>query len=171
MKALGLTIDSSVAPGTVLRTPSHAYDYRDAPSGACWRFDADPLQPTPLGHFVELPITCIRTLLATKIMCRAHRRIRRDAGRPFGDGAYFRPSAKRGIAPRTSPSCVTLEATPPWVFRRVLSHAPEVVTLISHPKAMSQMSFESLRWLAQQDVHFALPGEVVANHLGMCGDS
>jgi hypothetical protein len=171
MKALGLTIDSSVAPGTALRTASYSYDYRGAPAGPCWRFESDPMQPAENGPFVELPVSCMPGRLSTKVLRRAERKLRADAYRPFGDGGFFSSGASLSGKLRSTVSSVGLEATSPLVMRRVLLHAPDVVTFITHPKSMSTVSLASVRWLARQGNQFALPGEVVADRFKRHGGS
>lgn len=167
MKALGLVIDSSVAPGWFRDTATHSFDYRRAPADACWRFDADPLVPSPAGRFVELPISCTVEWLGTKIPRRIDMIARPAEYEAFGDGTWMPTSTRLGARVRKkllpSVSTVSLEGTPPSVLRSVLSHAHDVVTFVSHPKAMSPVSFESLRWLAARGVRFALPAEVVAS--------
>jgi hypothetical protein len=171
MKALGLTIDSSVAPGTALRTASYSYDYRGAPDGPCWRFDSDPMQPAESGQFAELPVSCMPGRLSTKALRRAERKLRADTYRPFGDGGFFSSGTSLSGRLRSTVSSVGLEATSPLVMRRVLAHAPDTVTFITHPKSMSKASLASLRWLARQGNRFALPGEVVAERLEPQGSS
>jgi len=90
MDAAGLTIDSSVAAGTIARTATHAFDYRAVPHSPCWRFDTDPLEPIPEGRLVEIPVTSAR--VGPWIRLRRRSEMLRDpaAYRSFGDGVHMR---------------------------------------------------------------------------------
>ncbi len=162
MLDLGLTIDSSVAPGMARSTDVHVFDYRDAPRGACWRFDDDSLRPVDRGRFAELPMTCWRTSFAAKVLRRLDRAGRPKAYEIFGDGTWLPSRPTHGAPPPSKVIPITLEMTPPSVLARALGSAGDIVTTVSHPKAMSEISLESLRWLAATGVRFALPAEVVA---------
>ena len=71
MDAAGLTIDSSVAAGTIAHTATHSFDYRSAPPRACWHFDTDPITPVPDGRFVEVPVSSARVGPLTRLRRRA----------------------------------------------------------------------------------------------------
>jgi hypothetical protein len=162
MLALGLTIDSSVAPGMSRDSDVHAFDYRDAPTDPCWRFDDDPLAPAGDGRFVELPITSRRTRLATKVRRRIHKMSHPAEYEVFGDGTWMPSDESLATRLQSSIGPVTLEATPLSIVRPIVASAGDLVTFISHPKAMSPVSLKSLRWLAESGARFALPAEVIA---------
>ena len=170
MRALGSTIDSSVAPGG----PRYSDPFVRLPPSSHRRVPAlrrRSARTEPDGPVRGLPVTCTVEWLATKVLRRIDK-IRRPAQyEAFGDGTWMPTHTKLRTRLRNkllpSVSAVGLEGTPPSVMRRVLSHADRTVTFISHPKAMSPVSFESLRSLAEQGVRFALPAEVVADH---CSD-
>ena len=162
MLDLGLTIDSSIAPGTSRSSQVHAFDYTDAPRSACWRFHDDPLAPAGDGRLVELPITGTRTRLPAKVLRRIDRAAHPGDYRIFGDGTWLASDVTLATRMRSSVRPVTLEATPPSILRPIMESAGSVVTLISHPKAMSPVSLRSLRWLGDAGVRFALPSEIVA---------
>lgn len=162
MDALGLTIDSSVAAGIMRDTELHSVDYRAAPREVCWRFNSDPIVPEPDGRFIELPITTTRVRPYTKVLCRLDRLLRPGAYRMFGDGTSMPARSPLWLRLLTATSPLSLEATSPAILRGALSGAGDLVTLVSHPKAMSPVSFEALRWLGMQDVRFLALGEAVA---------
>jgi hypothetical protein len=161
MQDLGLVIDSSIAPGLVVDSSLHSYDYRGAPTDVCWRFDSDPLVPSPEGRFIELPLSPAVMGPATRILGRIDRSRRPAAYRVPGDGQH-RPvqrTARSKWLP--TPSLYTLDSTAPVVLRRLWSRAPDTVTFISHSKTVSPASIESLGFLVSQDVRFALPHEII----------
>ena len=57
LTAIGITIDSSVVPGAVLRDGEKGFDFGAAPDLPYWQFKTDPSSPSDDGPFVEVPIT------------------------------------------------------------------------------------------------------------------
>lgn len=161
MDALGLTIDSSVAPGLAAHTATHLFDYRLAPRRPWWRFDEDPLVPTTAGRFAELPVTSTRLLPTTRMLRRISGTLRPGEYRVFGDGEFVPEYTTLLTKFLPSRSLLTLEHTPPFVLRLLLRRAGEVVTMIAHPKSMSLVSLDSLRSLSSRGVRFVLPADIV----------
>jgi len=162
MAAAGLTIDSSVAAGTVARTSTHSFDYRNAPRRACWRFDADPLTPVPGGRFAEVPVSSARVGPLTRLRRRSE--MVRDAGsyERFGDGTHMPGYSTLLGKVLPSQTLLALESTSPALLRSILAGAADAVTLIGHPKSMSPVSLAALRALAEDGVRFMQLAELVA---------
>jgi hypothetical protein len=170
MSALGLTIDSSVAVGLVRHTDYHSIDYRGAPRDVCWRFESDPITPEPEGRFAELPITTVTVRPVAKAVRRWDRLVRPDAYQQFGDGRFMPvPPTRLWDRLRPAESLLTIESSPAAVLRDAIPRVGPLATFISHPKAMSPVSFEGLRWLGAQDVRFIVPSEAVAQCYGAPG--
>jgi len=167
MDLLGIAIDSSVAAGLVRHTEFHSIDYRAAPRDTCWRFGSDPIVPQTTGRFIELPITMIPMRLGMKMHRRLDRLRRPAAYRGYGDGSCMPvPPARMLSMLRTTSAFLTLEDMSPAILGRALPGTGRLVTFISHPKVMSPVSLETLRWLGAQDVRFLTPSEAVIEELG-----
>lgn len=162
MDAAGLTIDSSVAAGTVARTATHSFDYRSAPPRACWRFDADPLTPVPGGRFTEVPVSSTPVGPLTRLRRRSEMMRDPESYERFGDGTHMPgySTLLRKMLP--SQTLLALESTSPDLLRSILAGAADAVTLIGHPKSMSPVSLAALRGLAEDGVRFMHLAELVA---------
>lgn len=162
MQAAGLTIDSSVAAGTVANTKTHYFDYRTVPDGPCWRFDDDPLVPVADGRLTEIPVSCIRVGPWTRTRRRLEMLADPHAFHGLGDGTYMPgyDTLLGKILP--SNTLLALESTSPALLRSLLSRADSTVTMIGHPKSLARVSMDSIRALAEDGVRFMLPAELVA---------
>jgi hypothetical protein len=162
MDAAGLTVDSSVAAGTVARTATHSFDYRHAPKAACWRFETEPLAPEPNGRFAEVPLSSTRVGPLTRLRRRADMLRRPSEYKRFGDGAHM--PGYRTLLGKVLPSqtLLALESTSPDVLRSILSRSAEAVTLIGHPKSISPVSLAALRALAEDGARFLHLAELLA---------
>ena len=83
---LGITVDSSVVPGTRLNDPQKGFDAAAAPDEPCWRFDDSPRHPTQEGAFCEVaitPLTVGRFYFWGRLMNRLGGS---KGGEHFGDG-------------------------------------------------------------------------------------
>lgn len=162
MDAAGLTIDSSVAAGTVARTATHSFDYRAAPQRACWRFETDPLTPAPGGRYAEVPVSSARVGPLTRLRRRGEMLRDPASYRSFGDGTHM--PGYSTILGKILPSqtLLAVESTSPDLLRSILAHAADAVTLIGHPKSMSPVSLAALRGLAEDGARFLSLGDLVA---------
>lgn len=167
MEAAGLTIDSSVAAGTVARTATHSFDYRDAPQRACWRFDTDPLTPAPGGRFAEVPVSSTRVGPLTRLRRRSEMLRNPGSYERFGDGTHMPGYSTLLGKILPSQTLLAVESTSPDLLRSILAGAADAVTLIGHPKSMSPVSLAALRALAEDGVRFMHLADLVAE----CADS
>lgn len=162
MDAAGLTIDSSVAAGTVARTETHAFDYRTVPHSPCWRFETDPLVPDAGGRFVEIPVTSARVGPLIRLRRRSEMLKNPEAYRSFGDGVHMPGYSTLRAKLLPSNTLLALESTSPALMRSILSRAGSTVTFIGHPKSMAPVSLDAIRALAEDGVRFLLPAELAA---------
>lgn len=170
MDAAGLTIDSSVAAGTVARTDTHSFDYRKVPRTPCWRFETDPLVPVASGRFVEIPVTSVRVGPLIRLRRRVEMRRDPDVYRSFGDGIHMPGYSTLRSKVLPSHALLALESTSPAIMRSILARAGSAVTFIGHPKSMSPVSLLALRALAEDGVRFLLPADLIAETAGCGGD-
>lgn len=162
MDAAGLTIDSSVAAGTVARTATHSFDYRHVLDRACWRFETDPLTPAPAGRFAEVPLSSTRVGPRTRVRRRVDMLRHRAAYERFGDGAHMPGYSTLLGKILPSQTLLALESTSPDVLRSILARSADAVTLIGHPKSMSPVSLAALRSLAEDGARFLHLAELLA---------
>lgn len=166
MAAAGLTIDSSVAAGTVARTATHSFDYRNAPPHACWRFNSDPLTPVADGRFAEIPVSSARVGPLTRLRRRSEMLRDPESYERFGDGTHMPGYSTLLGKILPSQSLLAVESTSPDLLRSILARAADAVTLIGHPKSMSPVSLAALRALAEDGVRFMHLAELVAECAG-----
>ena len=146
----GIYIDSSVGYGMRLEGVAHRFDFTDAPDKAFYRFEDSVLQESAQGRFLEVPITTYRTNILQKIVRRVRRKLQPERYRMFGDGKSVGGLRRNYLDEISTYEMLTLESTLPRQLLRRIDRAPfEIVTLISHPKGMSEVAMETLEALCR----------------------
>lgn len=156
LEAAGIRAESSVAPGMTAGGESRRFDFGRAPMLPAYRFGDDPGREDPTGAFVEIPISTYERGPADRVGAVMATQRRRDDYEQFGDGtwmpAWDPKKRRRSLVAATlarAPALFTLEHDPPSrVLARTKGAAGPLVTFVSHPKAMSRASMESLARLA-----------------------
>ena len=168
MRKFGIKIDSSVAPGMYReKNPVQHYDFRHASvQEPYWRFSSNPAQADMSGDLVEIPIstyplnplsTVIRKL--EKIIWK---KMRPELLKVYGDGQgisltdFLSPAQRLRDKFRSTlvPKRImhTLQAAFPGEMDRFLKGCTTSIS-ISHPKNLSETSFNELRRLAERGWH------------------
>lgn len=150
----GVTVDSSVVPDAYLDDRDKGFDFRDVPGGSWWEFDVSPLQATPGGRFLEMPVSTQR-LPVGYYWGRLMRRLsRRPHGRSFGDGSSKR-IGRAEILRRLAGLSRTAELSTDDPKAEQLATAgtsrgrPVVTHVMGHPKLLSRRSLEQLEKFVQ----------------------
>lgn len=152
--AAGISVDSSVVPGALLRGQDRGFDFRASPRSDWWEFDTSPLQPRAGGRFLEVPLSSY-SLPFLYYWGRLARRVAGGTagGREFGDGAS-RSIGKREIlgrlAGRGRVAEISMDHAKFSSSRRELEgrRARRYVHMMGHPKLISPESLGGLTdWL------------------------
>lgn len=146
----GIQIDSSVGYGMKLEGVAHQFDFTDAPDKAFYRFEDSVVEESAKGSFWEVPITTYRTNILQKIVRRIRRKLQPERYRMFGDGKSVGGLRRNYLEEIRTYEMLTLESTLPRQLLRRIDQVPfEIVTLISHPKGMSEVAMETLEALCR----------------------
>lgn len=142
----GIIIDSSVAPGMAGSSKTHAFDFQMAPTSSCYRFSDDPLIRVTNGEFIELPITTYRKSFFSKLCVKIDKQTNKRRYRIIGDGTglYFPIPVWKKLLPATRMLTLDGEMRPSELAAEIASATQPVITVISHPKSLSPISFECL---------------------------
>lgn len=149
LKQAGITIDSSVVPGALLKDDDKGFDFSHAPDSGWWTFSDSPLNPCPNGQFLEIPITP-QVLPFRHYWGRAlDRALRRQPAAVLGDGVS-KALGKREIARRLAgagrtselsmdaPKARQLNSMRTWRQHRDVWH------VMGHPKLLGRPSLAAL---------------------------
>lgn len=152
----GIIIDSSVASGIVAgESQTHRFDFRNAPNKESYRFNDDPTVAATEGLFHEFPIaTFRREAFPFKYIRKIWSTISPKTFRPVGDGlglSFPSPPLWKRFLPSLVMFSLDGELLPGELARQVGSASRKRITIISHPKSLSDISFLCLdRLLAEK---------------------
>ncbi len=156
----GVWLDSTVYHKGYNHSPTHYYDFRNAPDLDTWKFEQDPLLFEKNGFFTELPISSctvsplffwrlliIKTFFHQKYLSA-------------GDGEAISKSKSQLMRMMLLPthSVVSVDgykaAIVQSAFKKSLAHGKENFVIIGHPKAMSKFSIDILeKFLSKTSKH------------------
>ncbi len=143
-------IDSSAAYGMKLSGLAHCFDFTDIPDKPKYRFSSTVLKEDAEGAFLEVPISTYRTTILHKILRRLRRMQKTEQYRMSGDGKSIGGVKRDYLSEIWTYEMYTLESVEPKrILQLVERYRHTIVTLISHPKGMSPLSFESLEALCK----------------------
>ncbi len=146
----GITIDSSVVPGAVLKDENKGFDFSNVPKRSWWYFDESPLIPSANGRFLEVAITPV-VLPFRHYWGRAIDRVvgRQPAG-VVGDGSS-KAIGKREIirrlagAGRVSELSIDGAKAGRLVSSRVRRQNRKIWQVMGHPKLLGKSSLDLLQ--------------------------
>jgi hypothetical protein len=145
----GIMIDSSVAHGFAeLSSSAHYFDFRNAPQKSIYRFNDDPTIEDIGGGLIEVPITTysigflekLRYKLLGQLIAKSHKMPL------YGDGNGMLMSNPRLSEKfKTTKRMASFDFTiPEEVVYKLTNAQCELVNFIAHPKALSNMSIDTL---------------------------
>jgi hypothetical protein len=146
----GVTVDSSVVPGAVLKDVSKGFNFSKVADKSWWYFGESPLVPEASGQFIEIPITPV-VLPVSHYWGRAIDRVRgRQPPGVIGDGSS-KAIGKREIfrrlagAGRVSELSIDVAKAGRLQSNRVLRQNRNIWQAMGHPKLLGKSSLEALR--------------------------
>ncbi len=152
----GIAIDSSVARDMFVKTPVHAYDYRNVPNEIIYKFDNDLCVIQEKGAFTELSISSVRwsgfhyMFRVRPMMAKYNPKI------VYGDGLSItdKPEKKNNVISGKLKKFFTpylnlvsidemraLQLS--YIFDEAMKNDSQALVLIGHPKAATDASIES----------------------------
>lgn len=153
---LGIRVDSTLYEGGYMWSATHQFDFRGMPQASCWSFSHDPMMADEKGEFIEVPISSIRYSRLFCVGMAMSRLLRLKKYRVLGDGQAIGRglSGALGLVSRGEQGGVCLDG---FRCRRVESALQKFAhtepdgrfVVYSHPKALSEGSFEVLNRLAK----------------------
>lgn len=156
LRDVGICIDSTVFAGGMSDSETHQFDFSRCPNDSRWFFKDDPLEPTPAGDLLEVPIASIqlpplfywRLALAKKLGGALHHSI--------GDGkaiALSRNDMLRKMS-RWTTSVVSLDGYKAsfleHAFAQYKKEGKTDFVVIGHPKALSRYSLQKLEYFLER---------------------
>jgi len=148
----GISVDSSVIPGAVLKDRAKGFDFAHVNDSAWWAFQESPLLPDSSGEFLEIPVTPL-VLPALHYWGRAFdRALRRQPIGILGDGLAkslgFREIARRlACLDRVSELSTDSPKSEHLVSSQAVQHNRTIWHIMGHPKLLGGKSFENLQKL------------------------
>ena len=153
LSRLGVTIDSSVVPGTRLDDPQKGFDASEAPDEPCWRFDEAPRHRVANGAFCEVAITPL-TVGRFYFWGRLLNRLGGSrGGEHYGDGvskAIGRAEVVRRLLGQSRVSELSMDDAKSQLLLNALAAEPSRRTwhVMGHPKLLSERSLRRLEEFA-----------------------
>jgi hypothetical protein len=154
-----ITIDSSIAPEYFINSKHHRLDFRGAPKLSLYQFTDDPLKVEHDGLFYEIPITTYRRDIRSKVMCKLMTFFYRKEFEPLGDGSGM-PVITSG---NNKYSLLSLEGSmyPDEILRQINKIKSPFITVIAHPKSLSNISFKNIECLISHSHNFLLFDDLI----------
>jgi len=157
-----IKIDSSTGYGMKLQGIAHMFDFSEIPHKEFYRFEESVLQEDEDGRFLEVPISTYRTTIFHKILRRIRRIRNPDFYRMVGDGKSVGGIKRNYFDEIITYEMLSLESIEPKrLIKFIKNDKHSLVTLISHPKGMSEISFNSLDVLCRLDYDFISYGDLL----------
>lgn len=146
MKTWNITIDSSVVPGMKHHSEHHRYDFTDCCKKGMWKFDTNPCKEETGGFFTEVPVTpdCIFPQFRIKMFFL--NRYNPSLYVPVGDGNWLKDKSRHYIGyfipqKRYASADGLYSERLLKIYKRLKKKNAEILTVLSHPKSLSSVSF------------------------------
>jgi hypothetical protein len=153
----GLKVDSSVAFNTFHHDGIHNYDFRNYPDLEYYKFSDKTGEIDQSGKFYEFPISTYEINFFDKINKKFTGKLYKNKFKIFGDGKGINIPLKRTISDKLSDSAsmFSLEGIhPDFLLSKIKKTTKKIVTFISHPKLLSESSFECIEKMHQNGYDF-----------------
>ena len=150
LKKYEIFIESSVGVGLKDDSETHKFDYRKVKEHNPYRFSNDPIVKEDKGDFIEFPMLTYKMSFVNKLILKL--KGKSSINQIYGDGVALSSQNKRNSARfldkfKSSVNLFSLDGDfyPDFLFKKLLSHPADVITIISHPKLMSQESLDFIK--------------------------
>ena len=149
-----IKIDSSVAYGIKGKSKAHFFDFSNIPNKAFYYFEDKVEEENMNGKFIELPISTYKTNIFYKICRKIKKRLNFSKYKIFGNGVGI--SLERNLFDEIfTYEMFSLESIEPKkLYGLCKNYDKDYINIISHPKGLSNIALESLRFIAEKSDEF-----------------
>lgn len=144
-----IRIDSSVAPTFSSDSKTHFYNFINAPFLARYSFSDDPCLPNNSGEFVEFPILHYKKSFFHKVFSKIKRGTN-SSNQIYGDGKAASPEFKGSNSIfnkfKSDKYLFSLDGDydEALLLKKIKSEKNQTITILSHPKLMSEQSLKTI---------------------------
>lgn len=159
-KDTDIYIDSSVVPRMKSKNDPFSFDYSDCQPSEPYRFSNDNTQPDHSGRNLELPVYSYR-LSSYRRIVEKFKRVNTQDYKPFGEGSGLRFS--RSFINRLMPVhkvLTTDDSNIDDISWAIQQNKVELVTLVNHPKLLSEAGLKNLTQTMQTFPSTSLSDEI-----------
>ena len=153
LKSLDIFIDSSVAPGVYNNSPTHQYDFTNIKAVEPYFFSKEIDKPLTNGEFLEFPILAYEVSFFERLIQRFKKRS--PSHKIFGDGKANGPKSqvKQKWVDKFKSSKFLFSVDGDYyediLLKRIYGSKAEFITILCHPKLLSQQSFITIKKLSE----------------------
>jgi len=146
LKKYGIRIDSTIFQNGKNETPEKSFNFVNSPNKNDWRFSNDPLIEDEDGHFLEIPISAVRTTPFFYFKFIWNKFFGGERHKPSGDGFAISNSKKQifDLLFKPSSSVASIDGYKASLLNRCARKNKEQLVLIGHPKAFTPFSLKAL---------------------------
>lgn len=148
-KKLGIWIDSTVYEKGFIDDGQIKFDFRKAPSTDQWMFEKNPVEPDPIGYFLELPISSVHLSPIFFWNLYIKGRLNRSLHKTIGDGVSMaQPGAKKKVLTSSTQQALSCDGYYASLLLREYNRRSKLqddtMVVIGHPKAQTVFSLQKL---------------------------
>lgn len=156
LTANGITVDSSVVPGAILKDGDKGFRFNNVPDEGWWNFDVSPSWPLERGQFLEIPITPQKLPMFYYWQRLVRRLTGTSASGSFGDGtskAIGKAEVLRRLAGMSRVAELSIDDAKAQhlLATRNLRRYRQVWHVMGHPKLASTRALEILQQFTSQN--------------------
>ena len=154
LKNLGISIESSVSPGLKNSSVTHKYDFTSINSIEPYFFSEKLEEPTKEGFFLEFPILNYQVSFLERLLQKLKNIS--PSNKIFGDGKANGPKSTHKSNPldkfKTSTYLFSVDGDyyEEILFKKLKKSKAEFITLLCHPKLLSEQSLITIKKLNQK---------------------
>ena len=159
-----IKIDSSVCPGLYLNGDIHQVDYRNVPARALYTFSDNIRNCEANGKLVEIPVNGYFLSAYERLIWVLQSRLHKNKSMIWGDGSGIM-SVKNQSKIRKHIQLVCGEkyfaqfsidgyVDKYILYRKVSNSNLPFITMVAHPKTLTESSLESIRFFKQKGLDF-----------------
>lgn len=148
-KKLGVWIDSTVYENGFTDQELVKFDFRKAPQLDQWMFENNPVEPDPVGYFLELPISSVHLSPIFFWNLYVKGRLNRSLHKTIGDGvSMVQPGVKKQVLTSYTQQALSCDGYYASIllseFNKRTQLKEDTMVVIGHPKAQTVFSLQKL---------------------------
>lgn len=159
----GIYIDSSVVPGLYEKNSVRFMDFRKVPRKDVYRFSDNPIIFNEFGKFIEIPISTYKTNIIDKIINKYKNIIRKEKNfnlKNRGEGIKVSKSIIKKFFPEVAMISPDGNIDATEIIKKINKSEKKLITIISHPKSLTESSFDFFNKISKESYNFFTLNEV-----------